>query len=96
MLGDVQPRADTPGRGGDPLSPEALQVLDLIAALDSSPLEQLQIALSLVRRFEGFHDAVVEEMQQDAHASHPQIVAWAIDAERLMHGRMLLENVSLD
>ena len=65
MQAERQPRPDKPKRGVDPLSPGARQVLDLITALNSSPLEQQQIALSLVRRLEGFHDAVVEEMQQN-------------------------------
>jgi len=71
------------------------QVLDLIEKLDSSAAEDQQIALTLVRKLENFHDGVVEEMQKDDDAKHSQIVSWAVDADRLYRARMLLESVDL-
>jgi hypothetical protein len=38
----------------------------------------------------------VEELKDDNDAQHAQIVSWAIDADRLMRCRILLENVDLD
>ena len=49
-----------------------------------------------MRQLEQFHDNVVEERQDDNEAKHAQIVSWAIDADRLMRCRMLLESVDLD
>ena len=79
-----------------PTSPKVSQVLEQIERLDTNAYEDQQIALTLVRHLEQFHDNVVEELQDDNDAKHAQIVSWAIDAERLMRCRMLLENVDLD
>jgi hypothetical protein len=72
------------------------QVLDLIDRLDNSAAEDLEIALRLVSRLESFHDAMVEELRDDPEASHNQLIAWAIDADRLMRARLLLESVDLE
>ena len=77
-------------------SPKVSQVLELIEKLDTNVYEDQQIALALVRHLEQFHDNVVEEMQEDNEAKHSQIVSWAIDADRLMRCRMLLESVDLN
>ena len=79
-----------------PTSPKVSQVLEQIEKLDTNAYEDQQIALTLVRHLEQFHDNVVEELKDDNDAKHAQIVSWAIDAERLMRCRMLLENVDLD
>jgi len=79
-----------------PTSPKVKDVMDLIEKLDTNAYEDQQIALALVRHLEQFHDNVVEEMQEDSEAKHTQIVSWAIDADRLMRCRMLLESVDLD
>ena len=85
-----------------PEKPERLQsakvkeVLDLIEKLDTSAAEDQQIALTLVRRLESFHDDVVAEMKDDGNAKHSQIVSWAVDADRLYRARMLLESVDLE
>lgn len=80
----------------EPTRPKVSQVLELIEKLDTNAYEDQQIALALVRQLEQFHDNVVEEMQDDNEAKHAQIVSWAIDADRLMRCRMLLESVDLD
>jgi hypothetical protein len=77
-------------------SPKVSQVLEQIEKLDINAFENQQIALSLVRHLEQFHDNVVEELKDDNDAQHAQIVSWAIDADRLMRCRILLENVDLD
>ena len=80
----------------EPTRPKVSQVLELIEKLDTNAYEDQQIALALVRHLEQFHDNVVEEMEEDNEAKHTQIVSWAIDADRLMRCRMLLESVDLD
>ena len=80
----------------EPTSPKVKDVMDLIEKLDTNAYEDQQIALALVRHLERYHDNVVEDMQDDSAADHAQIVSWAIDADRLMRCRMLLESVDLD
>lgn len=75
------------------LSARVQQVLELIERLDTRPADDLALALWLVSRLESFHDGVVEEMRHDGGASHTQLISWAIDADRLMQARILLENV---
>lgn len=77
-------------------SPKVKEVLDLIEKLETNAAEDQQIALTLVRRLEGFHDEVVDEMKDDAEAKHTQIISWAIDADRLYRARMLLDSVDLE
>jgi hypothetical protein len=79
-----------------PTSPKVNQVLEQIKTLDTNAYEDQQIALALVRHLERYHDNVVEDMQDDSAADHAQIVSWAIDADRLMRCRMLLDSVDLD
>ena len=77
-------------------SAKVKQVVDLIESLDTSSHEDQQIALMLVRHLERMHDDIVDEMRDDSDAKHSQIVAWAVDADRLMRCRHLLESVDLD
>ena len=46
-----------------------------------------------MRELENLHDAVVAQLRHDASASPTQLISWAIDADRLMQARILLENV---
>lgn len=89
-------KAERPEKPERQQSAKVKQVLDLIEKLDTSAAEDQQIALTLVRRLEGFHDEVVEEMKDDADAKHSQIISWAVDADRLYRARMLLESVDLE
>ena len=86
-------RPEKPERGQ---SPKVKEVLALIEKLETTAFEDQQIALFLVRQLESFHDGVVEEMQEDEEAKHSQIAAWAIDADRLMRARMLLDSIDLE
>lgn len=88
-----KPRPEKPERQS---SAKVLQVMELIDQLDTDPGEDLDIAFRLVRRLETFHDGVVEELRDDADASHNQLISWAIDADRLMQARILLGNVDLE
>jgi hypothetical protein len=72
------------------------EVIALIDRLDTSAAEDQQIALRLLHRLKSFHDEVVDEMRDDSDASHNQIVAWAVDADRLMRSRILLDSVNLE
>lgn len=78
-----------------PESPRVRQVLDLIESLDTAAWEDQQIALAIVRHLEGYHDQVVSDMRDSEEADHGQLVCWAIDADRLMQCRRLLESVDL-
>jgi hypothetical protein len=89
-------RAERPEKPVRSRSAKVNEVLELISKLETSGLEDQQIALSLVRGLESFHDGVVEELREDDDAKHSQIIAWSIDADRLMRSRMLLESVDLD
>jgi len=88
-----QPRPEKPERQ---TSTNVTQVMELIDKLDTRAADDLAIAFRLVRRLESFHDEVVDEMRNDAEASHNQLISWAIDADRLMQARILLGNVDLE
>lgn len=77
-------------------SANVTQVMELIDKIDTKASDDLEIAFRLVRRLESFHDEVVDEMRNDADASHNQLISWAIDADRLMQARILLGNVDLE
>jgi hypothetical protein len=90
---------DQPGRPEKPerqQSAKVQQVLDLVKTLETSAYEDQQIALAVLRHLERFHDDVVEDLQEDVDAKHTQIVSWAVDADRLMRCRILLESVDLE
>jgi hypothetical protein len=89
-------RSERPEKPERQKSAKVSEVLALIDKLDTSGLEDQQIAISLVRGLESFHDGVVEELREDDDAKHSQIIAWSIDADRLMRSRILLESVDLD
>lgn len=94
----MQNNTPTPRPEKGPRQPSARlqQVLDLIEQLEVDPADDLDLALRLVRRLESYHDSIVEDLRDDDGADHDQIVAWAIDADRLMRCRLLLESVDLD
>ena len=72
------------------------QVLDLIRELETGAAEDLEIALTLVRQLEDYHDKVVADMQEDPDAKHSQISAWSVDADRLMHCRIFLNSIEFE
>lgn len=76
-------------------SAKVKQVMELVEGLELSHLEQQQLAWTLVLKLERHHDEVVEELKDDAEARHPQIVRWAVDADRLYRARLLLEWVEM-
>ncbi len=88
-----QERPDKPEQRTPAKVREALQWLD---GLDTSPLEDQLIALSLLRRLETYHERIVAAMEDDDTARHSQIVLWAVDADRLLQARQLLESVDLE
>lgn len=89
-------RQERPEKPENQISPRVKQVLELLENLGTDPVEDQQIALFLVRQLEMYHDGMVSELQDDEEARHSQIVAWAVDADRLMRCRMLLESVDLE
>lgn len=88
--------ADHPEKPERRSSAKVKQVLDLIKSLNTEAIDDQEIALAIVRHLERFHDAVVEEMRDDPEAKHSQLVYWAIDADRMMRCRMLLESIDLE
>ena len=91
-----KPEKERPEKPERTTPPKVKQVLDLIETLDTNAYEDQQIALAVVRHLERYHDNVVEELQDDPEAKHSQIVCWAVDADRLMRCRNLLESVDLE
>lgn len=77
-------------------APKVQEVLDLIAKLDNTAADDLQVALALVRRLENYHDSVVDDLREDEEVKHSQIIRWAVDADRLYRARLLLESVDLE
>lgn len=88
-------RPEKPDKDPKP-SARVQEVLDLLNRLETTAAEDHEIALLLVRSLEDIHDGVVNEMKEDVGAKYSQIVAWAIDADRLMRSRLLLESVDLE
>ena len=72
------------------------KIFEMMHELDTSASEDHQIATALVRHLENYHDKIVDELQEDVDASHSQIASWAVDADRLMRCRILLESVSIE
>ena len=88
-----KPRPEKP----EPQSnPTVKAVMELLDTLEATAAEDLEIAVRLVRRLEGYHDSVVDDLRDDDSASHNQIIAWAVDADRLMRSRLLLESIDLE
>ena len=80
---------------GDKVTEKVRQVLDCIEKLDTSAAEDQQIALAIVRQLEKFHDDAVKDMVEDRDSKRSQLAAWAVDADRLMYCRFLLESIDL-
>lgn len=91
----MQASEQRPGKPGREQSAKVKAVFDRIEQLETSALDDQQIALFLISKLEAFHDEIVVQMEDDTGAPHSEIVAWAIDADRLMRARMLLESVTL-
>jgi hypothetical protein len=89
-------RTSRPEKPDFELSVKVKQVLELIDSLETDAHEDQQIALALISQLEKMHVEVVEDLQDDETAKHGQIVSWAIDADRLLRCRMLLESIDLD
>lgn len=77
-------------------NPTVKKVMELLDTLEATPAVDLELAVRLVRRLEGYHDSVVDDLRDDDSASHNQIIAWAVDADRLMRSRLLLESIDLE
>ena len=77
-------------------SAKVKEVLEVIEKLETTAAEDQEIALTLVRRLERFHDEMVDELKEDDSSKHSQIVSWAINADRLYRCRMLLDSADLE
>ena len=89
-----QSRPEKTGKG-DPVPPKVKQALDLLSDLECSAAEDKEIALAILRHLEQFHDETVEEVVNANECERSQLAAWAVDADRLMLARRLLEGIEL-
>lgn len=71
------------------------QLLSQLQAEELSPWESQQIALALLQQLESYHRGVLGEMQNSPESAPAQVACWAIDGDRLMHCRRLLESITL-
>jgi hypothetical protein len=77
-------------------SARVLQALSTISSLHTSPAEDGRIALRLLHKLECWHDSMLEELIIGAGSHHSLIATVAVDADRLMRARLLLDSVRLD
>jgi hypothetical protein len=80
----------------DKVTEKVRKALDYLGELGNSPSEDQQVELHLLRQLESFHDQVVADLQSDATAKHTQISSWSVDADRLMHCRIILESIEFE
>ena len=71
------------------------QALEFLKKLELSPVEDKQVALSILRQLESYHDDEVEELIESTDSKRSQVAAWAVDADRLMLCRVVLEGIDL-
>ncbi len=69
--------------------------LALLRAQQLNPWECQQVALALLQQLESYHQSVVAEMHDASQSTPAQVACWAIDGDRLMHCRRLLESITL-
>ena len=79
----------------DKVTEKVRKVLDLIEELETSAAEDQEVALAIVRHLEKFHDDAVKDLVEDSESKRSQLAAWAVDADRLMYCRFLLESIDL-
>ena len=89
LVGERQP---PPAAGGDD---RVAQTLALLRRHDLNPWECQQITLALLHQLESYHQAVVAELHDTPGGTPAQVACWAIDGDRLMHCRRLLESITL-
>ncbi len=89
FLGSGQPRDERGDRS------RVAQGLALLQAQELNPWECQQIALALLLQLESYHQGVVAELHDAPQSAPAQVACWAIDGDRLMHCRRLLESITL-
>ena len=87
-------RPDKPTKN-DKTTLKTKQALDFLEKLELSPAEDKQVALSILRHLESYHDDEVGELIESTDSKRSQVAAWAVDADRLMLCRIFLEGVEL-
>lgn len=87
-------RPDKPTKNDKPTL-KTKQALDFLEKLELTPAEDKQEALSILRHLESYHDDEVEELIEGTDSKHSQVAAWAVDADRLLLCRIVLESVEL-
>ncbi len=91
------PKPNRPNKpvDSDKLTAKVRDVLAFIEKLDTSAAEDKEVALTILRHLETFHDDAVDDMVNSAESERSQVGAWAVDADRLMFCRRLLESIDL-
>ena len=87
-------RPDKPTKS-DKTTLKTKQALESLEKLELSPAEEKQVALSILLHLESYHDDEVEELIETTDSKRSQVAAWAVDADRLMLCRIVLEGVEL-
>ena len=87
-------RPDKPTKN-DKTTLKTKQALDFLKTLELSPAEDKQVALSILRQLESYHDDEVGELIESSDSRRSQVAAWAVDADRLMLCRIYLEGIEL-
>ena len=87
-------RPDKPTKN-DKTTLKTKQALNFLEKLELSPAEDKQVALCILRHLESYHDDEVEQLIESTDSKRSQVAAWAVDADRLMLCRIVLEGVEL-
>ena len=69
--------------------------MEFLEKLNLSPAEDKEVALSIIRHLESYHDEEVDELIEDSESKHSQVAAWSVDADRLMLCRIFLEGIDV-
>ncbi len=71
------------------------QALRQLQSLGLNIWESQQIAVALLQQLEEYRQGVVAELHDTAGSPPAEVACWAIDGDRLMHCRRLLESITL-
>ena len=79
----------------DKITAKVRGALKFLEKLKLSAAEDKQVALSILRHLESYHDEEAEELIESSESKRNQVAAWAVDADRLMLCRIFLEGIEL-
>lgn len=96
----MQATSQKPNRPDKPVESDKITAkvrgaLKFLEKLKLSAAEDKQVALSILRHLESYHDEEAEELIESSESKRNQVAAWAVDADRLMLCRIFLEGIEL-